>query len=367
MNIKRFTTAFFLICFAAILYGLYLIFKPFFVPIVWAVILSTTFYYWYERLCEKLHCPRGLGAFLMLVLLSLLLILPMLWILFMLAEQSVDLYHYLQTQAGYASDLKTSISGSKFFTDMLEWLSRWVDIRQLDLREQILKGLQFISSFLVEQSSNIVGGLFSFIVDFLIMMVTMYYLFKEGNSVYKAIKEISPLPDEYEDMVVNQFRDVSKATLYGNVMTALSQGAVGSILFASVGLSGSLLWGALMAMLSFVPMVGSFLVWGPAGLYLLSTGHPTKAIIVWIGGAVLVASLDNILKPIFIKGKADMHALLIFFSVFGGMGAFGFLGLVLGPLVVALFLTFLNLYKMEFKDAFLHKELRDKSRSMLSE
>jgi predicted PurR-regulated permease PerM len=367
MNLQKFTTAFFLICFAAIAYGLYLIFKPFFVPIIWAVILSTTFYAWYERLCAKLRGRRGLGAFVMLVLLLMLLILPMLWILFMLAQQSVDLYHYLQTQVGNASDLKTSISGSKLFVDMLEWLGRWIDLGQVDLEAQMLKGLQFISSFLVEQSSNILGGLLSFIMDFLIMMVTMYYLFKDGPSIYKAIKEISPLSDEYEDMVVNQFRDVSQATLYGNVMTALSQGVAGSILFWSVGLSGSLLWGALMALLSFVPMVGSFLVWGPAGLYLLITGHVTKAMVVWIGGGVAVASLDNILKPMFIKGKADMHALLIFFSVFGGMGAFGFLGLVLGPLVVALFLTFLNLYRVEFKEVLAHKDLRENSRTMMPE
>jgi predicted PurR-regulated permease PerM len=237
----------------------------------------------------------------------------------------------------------------------------------LDFEAQMLKGLQLISSFLAQQSSNIVGGLFSFIIDFLIMMVTMFYLFTDGSTIYKAFKELSPLPDAYVDLLVVQFRDVSQATLYGNAMTALCQGASGAVLFWVLGLSGALLWGGLMALLSFVPMIGSFLVWGPAGLYLLATGHTAKALIMWIGGGLVVASLDNILKPMFIKGKADMHGLLIFFAVFGGMAAFGFLGLVLGPLVVALFLTFLSLYKLEFKEALMQKAGSDGPRTMVAE
>jgi predicted PurR-regulated permease PerM len=204
-------------------------------------------------------------------------------------------------------------------------------------------------------------------MNFLIMLLTMFYLFKDGSRIYQEIKELSPLPDEYEDMLVNQFRDVSFATLYGSVMTALSQGAAGGILFAALGVPGALLWGAVMAFLSFIPVVGAFLVWMPAGAYLLLEGETTKGIIMWVLGAVVVSSIDNLLKPIFIKGKADMHAMLVFFSVFGGMKVFGFLGLVVGPLIVALFLTFMNLYKVEFKEILTQKILRQESKAILME
>ena len=342
------STIFFLICFALILYAFYRIFIPFAVPLAWALILCSVFYPLYRRLNGRLGNKSALSALLMVVSISVLIVFPILWMIVMLAGQSIDAYHRVEKTLASGFDLTQFLVKNPWLDNLWKQINQWVGLDQIDWKSALLQAMQAISGFLVDQSGNLLGQAAGFFFTFLIMLMAMYYFFKDGHEVLAYLKELNPLPEEYEEKLIRQFREVSQATLYGNLMTALCQGVAGGILFWILGISGALLWGALMAFLSLIPLLGSFLVWMPAGVYQLLIGDVWRGLALLIFGAVVVSSLDNFLKPFFIRGKADMHTLLVFLSAFGGIQVFGFLGLVLGPLVAALFLTFLQLYKIEF-------------------
>jgi predicted PurR-regulated permease PerM len=150
--------------------------------------------------------------------------------------------------------------------------------------------------------------------------------------------------------IIRKFRDVSFATFYGSLLTAVVQGCAAALLFWILGIASPLFWGAIVSFVSLVPIVGAFLVWIPMSAYLFLSGNTASAIVLLVGGGVVVSSIDNVLKPIIIRGRTDMHPLLVFLSVLGGMQVFGFLGVLLGPLVVAFFVSFLNFYRLEFSD-----------------
>jgi predicted PurR-regulated permease PerM len=153
------------------------------------------------------------------------------------------------------------------------------------------------------------------------------------------------LPEEQERRFVETFRRVSRATVIGNLMTSLCQGAVSGLIFLILGLPNPILWGALTALMSLVPVVGTALVWVPWTIYLLATGSLTRAIIFAILQVVLVGGIDNILRPLLMESHMRLHTLLVFFSIVGGISYFGLAGLFLGPLVFAIALAFIDLYK----------------------
>jgi predicted PurR-regulated permease PerM len=143
---------------------------------------------------------------------------------------------------------------------------------------------------------------------------------------------------------VERFRAVTRATVLGNLATALVQGAISGLIFFFLGLPSPVLWGALTALLSLVPMVGTALVWAPWSIYLFAIGSPVKAVIFLVLQILIVGGVDNVLRPMLIEGKVKMHTLLVFFSILGGISYFGILGMFFGPLLFAIAMTLLEFY-----------------------
>jgi predicted PurR-regulated permease PerM len=161
-----------------------------------------------------------------------------------------------------------------------------------------------------------------------------------------------PLTAEQVNVTFRQLRDIIAATMYGGVAVALLQGLLGGILFALVGIPSPVFWGAIMAFLSIIPIVGAFIVYIPAGVILFVGGSYIKGIIVITVGSIVISQVDSVLRPYLIAGKASMHPLLLFFAIMGGIALFGLLGVVLGPMIAAIFVTIIKIF--EFK---LHPEL----------
>jgi predicted PurR-regulated permease PerM len=156
-----------------------------------------------------------------------------------------------------------------------------------------------------------------------------------------------PLTINQTNVTFGQLRDVIQATMYGAVVVALVQGVLGGVLFALVGIPSAVFWGAIMAFLSVLPMVGAFIVYVPAGIILIVSGSYIKGIIILFAGTVIISQIDNVLRPLLIAGRTSMHPLMLFFAVMGGIAVFGLLGVVLGPLVAAAFITLLKI--LEFR------------------
>ena len=182
------------------------------------------------------------------------------------------------------------------------------------------------------------------------MILVLYYLLLKGPELLHELRQLSLLRTEYEEKIIEKFRAIAVATFGGSLATALIHGAAGGLIFLCFGLPSPLLWGAVMAFLSLVPVAGTALVWAPLVVYYILTGAVWKGIILLVIFVVVVGTVDNLVKPIFIRRGAQIDTLWIFLSVLGGIGVFGFLGLFLGPFLVTLCLVLIEIYKVEFRD-----------------
>lgn len=332
-----------------VVYYVFRILKPFLTALVWAAILATVFYPVFGWLARRLRRPR-LASALACALLTVLIIMPVSLLLIALASESVEAYRFLQVK------LEGEDIGRLSFirqTTVYQWLLG--RLTALGLPEPNLQGLavravQAVSQFLVGHSTDVFSGFASFVFSFLIMLLTTYYMFLGGPEILREVRRLSPLRHEHEETIIGKFRDIAIATLYGNLLTALLQGAAGGLVFLAFGIPAPLLWGSVMALMSLVPVVGSALVWGPVVAYYVLTGAVAKGLGLLVLCAVVVGSIDNVVKPLIIRRRVQIPTFWVFIGVLGGMGAFGFLGLVLGPLMVAVLFAMVEIYKVEFRD-----------------
>jgi predicted PurR-regulated permease PerM len=343
--------AFFVICFIGVLYLVVQILRPFIVPIIWAALLVTAFHPVYIRLVASLRGRRRTAAVLSCVLVTGIIVVPMLLLAVTLAKESVDAYNRVQSlMQSPEFDSRARLIELREKHPILQTVGQFLDMHTGNIRQIVLRGLEMVQGFLVGTSRTIVSGFADFIFKFLLTLVTMFFFFVDGRHILQRATALLPMQRRYAQRVIRRFQEVSVAALYGSVLTAVGQGFVGAISFMLVGLPSPVLWGAVMAFASFVPLFGTALVWFPVVVYFLLSGSYGKAIALFLIGSLVINSVDNIVKLVVIQGRIRMHTLLVFFSILGGLRAFGFLGLFLGPLIMAIFLTFLDIYEVEFRD-----------------
>src|SRR5215471_2296562 len=188
------------------------------------------------------------------------------------------------------------------------------------------------------------AGIVNFIVDYFIMVVALFFLLRDSDYFAERARAISPLSNEQESMFVERFRTVARATVLGNLATTLTQGTVSAFTFFFLGLPNPLLWGLLIALLSLIPVFGAALIWVPWTIYLFVRGSIGKAFVLLVMQIVVVGSVDNILRPLFIRGGAKMHTLIVFFSILGAVAYFGITGILFGPLIFAIAIALLEFY-----------------------
>jgi len=361
-GLSRLATVFFIVCFAGIIYFLYRIFAPFFSVLVWATVLTVVFFPVFHRVLKRVRGRRTAAAFITCVLILLLIVLPVTFIGVLVTQQSIALYQNIQEHPGSLGDVTPKLHELQS-RPVVQWVmlqaQKWLGAREFDLQQYLREAASSVSRFLVEKGPSLLKNVGGMIFSFFLIFITMFFLLRDGPVLMRAVRALSLLPEAYEAELIKKFQDVSYAVFFGSLLTAVVQGAVACLLFFVMGLPTPLFWGAIVSLVSLVPIVGAFLVWLPWAAYLLLAGQTARGIILLVLGGLVVSSIDNVLKPIIIRGKTDMHPLLVFLSVIGGLGAFGFLGILLGPLVVALFISFLNFYRLEFRDTLRDKVARE--------
>jgi len=221
---------------------------------------------------------------------------------------------------------------------------------QPDLSAAAIRGLRGVSEFLVGHSAALFSSFLHFGLNFFVMLFTLYYLFLYGGEILWEFRRLSPLRHEHEDKIIEKFRGIARATFMGGLATALIHGTAGGLVFVFFGLPSPLLWGAVMAFLSLVPVVGTALVWGPVAIYYFLTGSIWKGLLLVFIFAAVVGTIDNIVKPLLLRRGTEVHTLWIFLSILGGVGVFGFLGFVLGPFFVTMLFVLIEIYKVEFAE-----------------
>jgi predicted PurR-regulated permease PerM len=331
--------------FAVILYFCFRIMEPFLMPVLLALILSALFTPLYKRLSRRFSNSPSLSAMLVCLVLTLAIVLPLLLLSVSLAGEASVAYDNLKDPE-VSAKLHTWLnpSTSPAMVKVKEWLPASIKIPDFDISERIGSQAQAIIGGTLAFTTTLAASAVGFLMDYIIMVVVLFFLLRDSGYFADSVRQISPLSPAEEDVFVERFRVVTQATVVGNLATAAAQGVLSGVIFLVIGLPSAILWGALTALLSMVPMAGTALVWIPWTIYLFATGSVTRAVIFMVLQIVLVGGIDNFLRPMLIEGKVKMHTLVVFFSILGGIGYFGILGVFIGPLVFAIALAFIEVY-----------------------
>ena len=358
VRLSRLATVFFVACFGVVIYFLYRVFAPFLSDLVWAVVLTMVFLPLFGRILKFTRGKRTLAAFVTCVLILSLIVLPVTYLGFLMTQQSIALYENIQRNPGTLIDVTARLQEFENRPHM-EWLvlqaQKWLGAGALDLQQYLRDAASGVSRFLMAKGATLLTGLGGLLFSLFLIFITMFFLLKDGPYLMEIIRASSPLPEAYETEIIRTIRGVTYATFYGSLLTAVVHGFAACLLFLILGLPAPLFWGAIVSLVSLVPLVGAALVWVPWAVYLMLAGATTRGFVMLVLGMLTAILIENVLKPMLIRGKTNIHPLLVFLGVLGGLQAFGFLGIVLGPLAVALFVAFLNFYRQEF-----HAHLRDK-------
>ncbi|MFA5076097.1 MAG: AI-2E family transporter [Patescibacteria group bacterium] len=327
---------------AVALYFCYLLLKPFLMIIVVAGMLVSIFYGLYERLARRLGNRQGWAALIMCILITVLIILPVTQFVLYLSKKSVE---------GYGLVRQSIINGEMQYIIDEKILSRfdWIDPRFLNVQDFLIKSSGKISDTLVSGGTSLVKGTTQIFTGFMLLIFTIFFLFRDGEKLVKRMMYLTPLSNKYDKEIFQKFRDVSYSSIISTFVTAIAQGVVGAVGFIIIGIP-AFFPGVAMAFVALLPYVGAALVWFPVAIYLLIVGQIWQGIFLLAWGFLAVSMADNLLRPLIIKGKAQVHPLIIFFSIFGGILLFGFWGVLIGPIIISVAFTILHIYEMEYED-----------------
>jgi predicted PurR-regulated permease PerM len=336
---RRFRIGILVVIIALASYLAYLIMAPFFAPIVWATVFAIVFYPVYSFILRYVRRP-ALASLATLTLVLAVLLGPLSYLSYLLAGELQDLTTTTLTAEGVRAAYQNSI--------LHDLANRVLPVLHLDEQRVITyvaNSLSNLSQYLLRLAPGSLGSVASALTTFIIMTFVLFFFFKDGSTYVAKILEFLPFSERHKEQLSNQAKDVVVSTIYGGVAVALAQGIVGTVGFISVGVSSPALWGLATAITSFIPFVGSHIVWVPICLYLLFTGHIIKALILAAFGVFGIALVDNVIRPLFIRGRAKLSFLFTFFAVLGGIQAFGLIGIIVGPLIMALYVSLVDIVK----------------------
>jgi predicted PurR-regulated permease PerM len=321
------------------LYLCWLMLEPFVEVLLWAVVLVIVFMPIHRRVRARVGSP-GWSAMLSCLLVVVVILVPLTLVALAVAREVTHIAQSIQTGAG-----TDGLLDSPYIDRALNWVGQYVDLSQFNSQQFIADRLKSLGGAIAGRTLGLVGGVVGIVIEVFFVIFTMYYLFRDGERMREAVYNVLPLNDRRASEIIDRTQEVISASVYGVLVIALIQGTLGGIAFWALGLPSSLLWGVVMVFLSMIPMAGAFVVWVPAAIYLVITGDWGKAIILTVWGALVIGSVDNFLRPKLVGEKTRLHELLIFFSVLGGLQVFGVIGLVLGPVVVAITIALLDVLR----------------------
>jgi len=336
-----------LLVLVVVLYFVFRILEPFLPGLVWAAILASVFYPLFSALSRRLRRPRW-ASVLTCVLLTVLIVLPALFLLFALAKESVSAYRVLQEHVSGAGLPSFEVVRKTFPYQWFLTKSKSLGMPEPDLGVVLTKGIGSVSAFLVSRSAAIVAGITHSVANFLVMILALYYLLLRGPDMLRELRQLSFLRPEHGDRILEKFRAIALATFGGSLVTAMIHGTADGIIFWIFGLPSPLLWGAVMAFLSLVPVVGTALVWVPLVVYYLLKGAVVRGLLLLVAFGAVAGIVDNVVKPILIRRGTEVDSIWILLSVVGGVAVFGLLGLFLGPFLISLLLVLVDICKTEF-------------------
>ncbi len=324
--------------------------KFFLLPVFLAVVFTGLFYPLYRQILKVTRNRQSISAFLCCFIIILGLLVPVYVIGDLVAREAIELYE--SAEDGVRQFIRSIESGdARWFASLLD--SRIVGLLGLDrinwqaTIEDIIKNSASMLGSVINKATR---ETFILVVHVFILLFAMFYFFRDGESILKRLKYLSPLDERYEDEFINKFGSMSRATIKGVLVIAIIKGVLGGLTFWIFGITGPILWGVVMVILSIIPLVGVWLVMIPAGIVMMVMGDVWQGITIILIGVVFIGNIDNVLNPILVGRDTGMHELLIFLSTIGGLSVFGIMGFLVGPMIASMLVTLLHVYSIEFKE-----------------
>jgi predicted PurR-regulated permease PerM len=316
---------------------------PYYGAVLWAAILAILFRPLYRWLLHALGGRANLAAALSLLACICIVVIPGALVLGSLAQEATSLYERISSQQYDLGTILQQIQNAlpTFVMDALAALGLG---NLSEIQSSVTSFLGQVAQTMAAQAVLIGQGTVQFAVGLGVMLYLLFFLFRDGHTLALAIRRASPLKDRYTDQIFRKFASVVKATVKGNVIIAIVQGAIGGVTFWLLGLEAALLWGVLMALLSLLPAVGAALVWVPIACYLLLSGDYVRGITLLAVGALVISMIDNLLRPPLVGKDLRLPDYVILISTVGGISLVGINGFVIGPLIAAMFVAVWSLF-----------------------
>jgi predicted PurR-regulated permease PerM len=342
---------FFALIAIAVLYAAYVILEPFLAPIMLGAILATVTFPIFRRIRARMHDGANKAAAVMLFLITFTILLPAFLIIVLLVQEANVVVKHLQS-----GDMERALQRLDI-SNRMPWLKRVApnfDPAAISPSRVIIPVVQKAPAWIAAHGAAVIGGIAGMVIGLFLVLLSAYFFYVEGETIVAEAETLSPLPARYTRQFAENFKGVIDATFRGQVITSLTQGIFIGVGLAIAGIPGAILWGAVATVFSLLPVVGSAAVWVPAALYLYilaSIGERSYfgAIFLTIWGVIVVPIIEHVVRPWAMKGKMHLPAIPLLVSVLGGMEAFGFVGLVVGPLVFSLLMSIIDIYKRSFR------------------
>jgi len=336
---------------AGLAYLVWRIVTPLWQPLLWATLLGSLLAPANGRLAARLGGRARLASAITTILTVVLFLLPVAVIAGAVAAQAAQLLHELNDRAPQAADASAlDLASVPLLADPLEWLGKHAGISITQVQDWLVAAGKHVLQFLASSGGAFVLGALGTLVSFLLMLFVLFFVLRDGPALAQKVVRMLPIEERMRGKLWQHLREVTRAVFMGIGVTALVQGALVGIGFWIAGLPSALVFGVLAALFALVPLVGTVIVWGPGALYLASQGDYGHAIFLTLWGTFAVGMVDNFLRPLLISGRAEVPTLAVFVGVMGGLQAFGFIGLFVGPIVLGLLVALFR-FQVDATDA----------------
>jgi predicted PurR-regulated permease PerM len=322
---------------AALAYLVWRIVMPLWQPLLWATLLGSLLAPANSRLAIRLGGRARLASAITTTLTVVLFMAPVATIAGAVAAQAAQLLHKLNNRAPQATDAASlDLSQVPWLEQPLDWLGKHAGISIVQVQDWLVAAGKHVLQFLASSGGTFVIGALGTLISFLLMLFVLFFVLRDGPALAQKVVRMLPIEERMRTRLWQHLTEVTRAVFMGIGVTALVQGMLVGVGFWIAGLPSALVFGVLAALFALVPLVGTVIVWGPGALYLASQGDYGHAIFLTLWGTIAVGMVDNFLRPLLISGRAEVPTLAVFIGVMGGLQAFGFIGLFVGPIVLGL-------------------------------
>jgi predicted PurR-regulated permease PerM len=337
MSQKTLQLSFFIALTLGLLILSFFVFKPYFGVIFISGVFAVSFYPLYEKLVSKFNERKNLAAFVTTFLILVFIIIPVVILSALLLKEAVNLYNSI----AFGDGSQIFISPINALVGKLGYL---FPSGVIDSQINLELYARNVLSWIIGHFDSVFSAVFGSVLNFVLMLISLYYFFIFGDKIKKSLVVWSPLPDKYDEEFIQTLKSSIDAVLRGRILVSIIQGVFIGIGFAVFGIGSPVLWGFVGGIASLVPILGTSVITIPAVVYLFLSGNFSAGTGLLLWGALVVGLIDNAVSVIFLKNKIKVHPLIVLFSILGGMEVFGAIGFLVGPVVISAFIALLKIY-----------------------